>query len=214
MGFGITSLFSIICTLVIAIAAALLLLLFMPSSEDNLTKSIPTMPIPNKTSFSALVVGATGATGRALVRELLRSGKWASVTTIGRREFQYLPSPTEEQTRKLKQVIVDFDHLENNKDAIQGHDSVFICLGTTIKAAGSQEAFRKVDYEYVMNVARLVAPPPPQPQQQQQNKADTNPNYTIDIHPNDKVPKFLKKYENKTFAEMAADPRAEKYLGK
>jgi uncharacterized protein YbjT (DUF2867 family) len=52
--------------------------------------------------------------------------------------------------------VVDFDHLEKQRNALQGHD-VFCCLGTTIRAAGSQTAFRKVDFTYVVQAASIAS---------------------------------------------------------
>jgi uncharacterized protein YbjT (DUF2867 family) len=51
---------------------------------------------------------------------------------------------------------VDFDNLNASAPMIQAHD-VFCCLGTTIKKAGSKEAFRKVDLEYPNELARIAA---------------------------------------------------------
>lgn len=54
-----------------------------------------------------------------------------------------------------EQILVDFDHLEKHRDLIKG-DVAFCTLGTTIKKAGSKEAFTKVDYTYVMNFADVL----------------------------------------------------------
>jgi uncharacterized protein YbjT (DUF2867 family) len=53
---------------------------------------------------------------------------------------------------KLEQYIIDFDHVEKIADKISG-DVVFCAIGTTIKTAGSQKEFAKVDYTYVLNFA-------------------------------------------------------------
>ena len=54
---------------------------------------------------------------------------------------------------KLEQRVVDFGALDASADW-PPVDDVFCCLGTTIKTAGSQQAFRKVDYDYVLALAR------------------------------------------------------------
>ena len=57
---------------------------------------------------------------------------------------------------KVTYVVVDFDKLEEYASTFQlGHDICFCCLGTTRKDAGSAEAFRKVDYDYVVKAADL-----------------------------------------------------------
>jgi uncharacterized protein YbjT (DUF2867 family) len=58
------------------------------------------------------------------------------------------------QNSKLEQIVVDFDELQTLTSSLHV-DDVFCSLGTTIKKAGSREAFWKVDFEYVVNVARF-----------------------------------------------------------
>jgi uncharacterized protein YbjT (DUF2867 family) len=55
---------------------------------------------------------------------------------------------------RVEAHAVDFDRLENH-ESLFAVDQIFCALGTTIKRAGSQAAFRKVDFEYALNVARL-----------------------------------------------------------
>ncbi len=63
--------------------------------------------------------------------------------------------PLAQTHRKLTQRIVNFDRLSEVADAFQVQD-VFCCLGTTIKTAGSQAAFRQVDFTYPTESARLA----------------------------------------------------------
>src|SRR5687768_15734091 len=95
---------------------------------------------------TALLAGATGLVGSHVLPLLLTDDAWSHVVTLGRR-----PSPI--QHPKLEQPIVDLGAL----DAMGGlprADDVFCCLGTTIKQAGSQEGFRRVDYDFVVGLAR------------------------------------------------------------
>jgi uncharacterized protein YbjT (DUF2867 family) len=62
--------------------------------------------------------------------------------------------PTEHP--KLEQLIIDFDKLPQRTEFVSVQD-VYCCLGTTMKKAGSKEAFRKVDYTYPFNLAKLAA---------------------------------------------------------
>ena len=96
---------------------------------------------------TALVVGASGLIGSHLMRLLLADPVYSRVTALVRK-------PLGLHHLKLTECIVDFDQLERHCDAVQGED-VFCCLGTTIKAAGSREAFRRVDFTYVAQTAAL-----------------------------------------------------------
>lgn len=93
-----------------------------------------------------MVAGATGLVGNHVLRLLLADSSWSRVVTIGRR-------PAPERHDKLEQRIVDLGALEALADLPRA-DDVFCCLGTTIKQAGSQDAFRRVDYDYVVGLAR------------------------------------------------------------
>lgn len=97
---------------------------------------------------TALVAGATGLVGRALLQLLLADPAYGQVTALLRR-------PLELQDSRLVQQIVDFDQLERHAAAFRA-DDLFCCLGTTIKKAGSQEAFRRVDFEYPLTMGRLA----------------------------------------------------------
>jgi uncharacterized protein YbjT (DUF2867 family) len=97
-------------------------------------------------SRTALLVGVTGLVGSHVLRLLLADPHWSHVATLGRRA-------TSHQHDKLEQRVIDLGALEALPDMPQS-DDVFCCLGTTIKQAGSQEAFRRVDYDYVVGSAR------------------------------------------------------------
>lgn len=103
----------------------------------------------NATAHTALIAGATGLVGSALVRELLASDRYQKVISLGRRALDI-------ENPKLQNEVVDLGKLDEKADKWAPND-IFCCLGTTIKKAGSQAQFRKVDYEYVMNVAKLAA---------------------------------------------------------
>lgn len=95
--------------------------------------------------------------GSELVGQLLASPQWASVTTIGRREAEVPAAYTDWSPSKLRQVVVNMDALESEAaEAMAGVDTVFCALGTTRGAAGSAEAFAKVDRDYVAAAARAA----------------------------------------------------------
>jgi uncharacterized protein YbjT (DUF2867 family) len=94
---------------------------------------------------TALLAGASGLIGRPLLAQLLASPAYRHVHVLLRRNVPDLP-----QQPKLTIHVVDFGRLP----ALPPLDDVFIALGTTIKLAGSQEVFRRVDFDAVVNTAR------------------------------------------------------------
>jgi uncharacterized protein YbjT (DUF2867 family) len=100
------------------------------------------------TPRTALLAGATGLVGRALLPMLLASKQYVRVHVLLRR-----PAPGIDADSKVKVHQVDFARLPAAFPAV---NDVFIALGTTIKAAGSQVAFRQVDYDFVVNTARAA----------------------------------------------------------
>ncbi len=95
---------------------------------------------------SSLIIGATGFVGSYLVQEILNSPTFDSVTALVRK-------PTFTTHPKLKEIIFDFRD-ETAIESLEPVNHVFCCLGTTIKTAGSKEAFRFVDYELPLRFAR------------------------------------------------------------
>ena len=98
--------------------------------------------------MKALVIGATGATGKDLVQKLLADKDFEEVHAFVRR-------PLNIENDKLKSHIVNFEQPDEWKDLVNG-DVAFSCLGTTLKDAGSKEAQRKVDYDYQYNFAKAA----------------------------------------------------------
>ena len=90
----------------------------------------------------ALLAGPTGLTGNHLLELLLADKRYAGVHALVRKAA--LPGHS-----KLHERVVDFESLEKLPKA----DDAFCCLGTTIRKAGSQAAFRKVDFDFVLNFA-------------------------------------------------------------
>jgi uncharacterized protein YbjT (DUF2867 family) len=100
------------------------------------------------TSRTALIAGATGLVGRALLALLLASKHYRSVQVLLRRRPSDIAASEKLQIRQ-----VDFARLPATFPKV---DDVFIALGTTIKIAGSEAAFRHVDFDFVVNVARAA----------------------------------------------------------
>lgn len=97
---------------------------------------------------TAIIIGASGLTGKVLLYQLLQDDSFSRVIIFVRKELTIAHS-------KLIQHAIDFNNLNCFKDLIRG-DVVFCCMGTTIKTAGSQEAFKKVDFIYPVEFAKLA----------------------------------------------------------
>ncbi|MFT6148809.1 MAG: hypothetical protein ACJAUH_001495 [Saprospiraceae bacterium] len=102
-----------------------------------------------KAEKTALLFGATGLVGNYCLKELLESPLYSTIKVFNRRKME-INHP------KIKEYLVDFNDIETYADWIVG-DDVFCCLGTTRKKAGSKEAFSKVDYTYVLELAKIAA---------------------------------------------------------
>lgn len=99
---------------------------------------------------TALVAGATGLVGGHLVHQLTSDARYDRVFALTRRAL-----PADLAATGVVEVRVDYDRLEE-RAADLAADHVFCALGTTIRKAGSQEAFRRVDLAYPLAVARVA----------------------------------------------------------
>lgn len=97
---------------------------------------------------TALLIGATGLVGGHCLDLLLNDFAYGKVVVIGRK-------PVSHKHAKLEQHVIDFDKLSDFASLMRA-DDLFSCLGTTIKKAGSKENFRRVDFTYQLDVARLA----------------------------------------------------------
>lgn len=91
---------------------------------------------------TAVIAGASGLVGSHLLDALLADGHWGKVISVGRRRVD-VADP------RLEQLTVEFPDVGD----LPATDDVFSCLGTTIKKAGSQSAFRMVDHDAVVALA-------------------------------------------------------------
>ena len=99
--------------------------------------------------MKALVIGATGATGRELVQLLLKDDDFHQVTIFVRTA----PNINHE---KLKIHVMDFNEIENFKNLVKG-DILFSALGTTKKDAGGKDQQYEIDYTYQYEFAKIAA---------------------------------------------------------
>lgn len=101
--------------------------------------------------MKAIVLGATGAVGRALVNELVNCSTYEEVRAITRRDFQFdCKSP------KFSQKVINFDSLEAHKKDLQGFNTVFVTLGTTRAIAGGAQNFIKIDQDLTIEATKAT----------------------------------------------------------
>jgi uncharacterized protein YbjT (DUF2867 family) len=101
--------------------------------------------MPRKT---AILFGASGLVGEKVLMRLLSEDKYEKIKIFSRSEISF-------QHEKISLTQTDFSDFDKIKQDITGND-LFCCLGTTRKKAGSQENFRKIDFDLVLNIAKAA----------------------------------------------------------
>ncbi len=99
-------------------------------------------------SKKAIIAGASGLIGSKLLDILLNKPDYDQVLILVRKEL-----PTEH--KKLVQLVLDFDKLDDHAAAITGR-AVFCCLGSTQKKTPDLAVYRKVDHDYPVKLAQLA----------------------------------------------------------
>ncbi len=99
---------------------------------------------------TAAIFGATGLVGSACLDLLLADERYGRVIAIGRRA----PARADAKLAVHRVALDAVDALD--EPTLGPVDDAFCCLGTTIAKAGSQEAFRRVDLDYVVNAATFA----------------------------------------------------------
>ena len=102
-----------------------------------------------KKKLHALVLGATGATGQELVRQLLSNLNFDRVSIFTRKTFNV-------EHKKLVKNKIDFSKLTEYKNLVKG-DILFSALGTTLKESGSKKQQYLVDYTYQYEFAKMAS---------------------------------------------------------
>lgn len=108
---------------------------------------------------TAVVIGSTGLTGTQLVKRLVQEGSFSQVIAIYRNKNSIVDVVfTNPKVRTLQFDFKNWNDLELQVRSFIGTSMprFFCCLGTTIRQAGSEDAFKKVDYDYVVNFAKLA----------------------------------------------------------
>ena len=98
---------------------------------------------------TAVIIGATGAVGKEILKEILGSEYYERIYVLGRNSILRLP-----EDGRLTKIVIDFENMRFDTSILDDVD-VFAALGTTIKIAGSKENQRKIDVDYTVNFAKL-----------------------------------------------------------
>lgn len=113
----------------------------------------------SSTGHRALIAGATGLVGQQCLRLLLQDETVGQVRALVRRPMSAAelagPGATAEMLARLQVCVTDFNRLDDHLEWFDV-DWVFCTLGTTIRQAGSQAAFKRVDLDYPLQIARLA----------------------------------------------------------
>jgi uncharacterized protein YbjT (DUF2867 family) len=96
----------------------------------------------------ALVAGASGMVGSELLRALAAGGAYQRVIALSRRPLSF-------EAPRLVNRIIRFENLEQELQGLSCADA-YCCLGTTLREAGSPQAFRAIDYDLVLQFARFA----------------------------------------------------------
>jgi uncharacterized protein YbjT (DUF2867 family) len=99
----------------------------------------------NKT---ALIIGSTGLTGEECLKKLLNTPDYTKVIALTRSSLKI-------KHNKLENLVIDFDNTERFAASIKA-DDIYCAIGTTIGKAGSQAAFRHVDFEIPLKIAEIA----------------------------------------------------------
>ena len=98
---------------------------------------------------TAVLIGATGAVGKEILKEILGTEYYERIYVLGRNSISRLP-----EDDRLTKIVIDFENMRFDTSILDDAD-VFAALGTTIKIAGSKENQRKIDVDYTVNFAKL-----------------------------------------------------------
>lgn len=98
-------------------------------------------------AYKVIIVGASGLIGSSLLSALIRSEQIAEITLLLRNSLSISNS-------KVKEIVINFDELDNYASKING-DIIYCCLGTTKSKSPDPNNYRKIDLEYPLNLAKI-----------------------------------------------------------
>ena len=98
-------------------------------------------------SYKAIIAGASGLIGSNLLHILLNQPEYNEIVILVRKSTGIIHP-------KLKELIIDFDKLDSYASEISGH-AIFSCLGTTNNKTPDKALYKKIDYDYPVQLAEL-----------------------------------------------------------
>jgi uncharacterized protein YbjT (DUF2867 family) len=98
--------------------------------------------------MKALIAGATGLVGSHLLQRLLEDRDYDEIWVLTRR-------PLNSEHKKIREIVTDFQNLRDSLQKVEA-EHIYCCLGSTMKKAGSKQAFKKVDFEYPLEMAQIM----------------------------------------------------------
>lgn len=98
---------------------------------------------------TVLLFGPSGLVGNCLFNVLRKDESIKLIKLFTRRKYG-------SHHLKITEAVIDFENLDSSSTLITG-DAIFCCIGTTIKKAGTQEAFRKTDFDLPVKLAAIAA---------------------------------------------------------
>ncbi|XP_060560870.1 oxidoreductase HTATIP2-like [Ruditapes philippinarum] len=104
--------------------------------------------------LKVFVLGYTGETGKAVIKQLSRDNSFSNIILIGRRQVDLGDFQIADDSR-FSQKVIDFEKVETHTEDFKNCDVGFCCLGTTRGKAGP-EHFVRVDKDYVLNSAKVA----------------------------------------------------------
>lgn len=103
-------------------------------------------PVSSISMKTAIVAGASGLAGAALMKQLVAHPDFVTIYSVSRRPLGIV-------SEKVAEIVIDFDGLPENLAGLTV-DCAFCCLGTTLKTAGSKERQYVIDHDYVVHFAQ------------------------------------------------------------
>ena len=98
-------------------------------------------------SYKAIIIGASGLIGSELIKQVISCEEFREIVLITRR-------PLNLYNKKIRQIVIDFDHISDISDEISG-DIIFSCLGSTRSKTPDLAEYRKIEFDYTLNIARI-----------------------------------------------------------
>lgn len=99
-------------------------------------------------SYKAIIIGASGLIGSEVLRQVCNSEQFNEVVVITRRSLNVYD-------KKIREIVVNFDAVDSIAREITG-DIIFSCLGTTRSKTPNTNEYRKIEYDYTLNIAKIA----------------------------------------------------------